>query len=213
MTVNNSAIDYSITGAGKITGAASLAKHGTGTLTLGTANDYTGGTTIDGGTINIGTTGTLGLGQITMSGGTIIAQTSATTNTSPPIQVTAGTTNTLALNGGTTHVLGAISGGGDLTISSDTATKTIDTATANTDTGHITVNGPIVRVGGTGGGTTAGSTIQWILTGTGTIASGSSATQGLGSLEGDGGTLKGFSGGSTGRGPHLGNRQPRGAGG
>ena len=160
VTVNNSAIDYSITGAGKITGAASLTKHGTGTLTLGTANDYTGGTTIDGGTINIGTTGTLGLGQITMSGGTIIAQTSATTNTSPPIQVTAGTTNTLALNGGTTHVLGAISGGGDLAISSDTATKTIDTATANTDTGHITVNGPIVRLGGTGGAT-AGSTIQW----------------------------------------------------
>ncbi len=174
VTVNNSAIDYSITGTGKITGAASLTKHGTGTLTLGTANDYTGGTTIDGGTINIGTTGTLGLGQITMSGGTIIAQTSSTTNTSPPIQVTAGTTNTLALNGGTTHVLGAISGGGDLAITSDTATKTIDTATANTDTGHITVNGPIVRVGGTGGGATAGSTIQWILTGTGTIASGSS---------------------------------------
>ena len=82
------------------------------------------------------------------------------------------------MNGGTTHVLGAISGGGDLTITSDTATKTIDTATANTDTGHITVNGPIVRLGGTGGGATAGSTIQWILTGTGTIASGSEPRKG-----------------------------------
>jgi autotransporter-associated beta strand protein len=196
VTVNNSAIDYSISGTGKITGATALVKHGTGTLTLGTANDYSGTTTIDGGTINLGSTGTFGTGQITMSGGTIIAQTAATTNTTPPIQITNGTSNTLTLNGGTTHTLRAISGGGDLAITSDTATKTIDTATANTATGHITVNGPILRLGGTGGGATAGSTIQWVLTGTGTIASGSSATQGLGSLEGDGGTLKGFSGGS-----------------
>ena len=196
VTANNSAIDYTISGTGKITGAATLTKHGTGTFNLGTTNDYTGGTTIDGGTINLGSTGTLGLGQITMSGGTIIAQTTATTNTTPPIQLTAGTTNTLTINSGTTHILGTISGGGDLAITSDTAAKTIDTATANTATGHITVNGPILRLGGTGGGATAGSTIQWRLTGTGTIASGSSATQGLGSLEGDGGTLKGFSGGS-----------------
>ena len=208
VTANNSAIDYTISGSGKITGAATLTKHGTGTFNLGTTNDYTGGTTIDGGTINLGSTGTLGSGQITMSGGTIIAQTTATTNTTPPIQLTTGTTNTLTINSGTTHILGTISGGGDLAITSDTAAKTIDTATANTATGHITVNGPILRLGGTGGGATAGSTIQWRLTGTGTIASGSSATQGLGSLEGDGGTIKGFSGGSAGRGPHLGNWQP-----
>ncbi len=197
VTVNNSLVDYSISGTGKISGGASLTKHGTGTLTLTTANDNTGGTTIDGGgTINLGSTGTLGTGAIAMNNGAIIAQTTANTNTTPVIQLVDGSSNTITLNSGTTHTLGALSGGGDLTLTSDTSGKTIDTAGTNTATGHVTVDGPIVRVGGTGGNAAAGATIQWILQGSGTIASGSGNTQALGSLEGTGGTLKGFYAGS-----------------
>ena len=49
--VNNSEKNYTFTGAGKITGSASLLKQGDGALTIETANDFTGGTTIEGGTI------------------------------------------------------------------------------------------------------------------------------------------------------------------
>jgi fibronectin-binding autotransporter adhesin len=199
LSVNvNSTIDYSIAGSGAISGTSvSLTKSGTGTLSLQTANTYGGGTTVNGGTINLGSTGTLGTGTVTMNNGTVTAQTAATTNTFPAINLSAGSNNTLNLNGGTTHTIGAISGSGNLTLASDTATKTIDTNGSNPATGNVTVNGPVVRVGGTGGGAASGTTIHWILTGTGTIASGSSATQALGSVEGDAGTLKGFSGGST----------------
>jgi fibronectin-binding autotransporter adhesin len=199
LSVNvNSTIDYSIAGSGAISGASvSLTKSGTGTLSLQTANTYGGGTTINGGTINLGSTGTLGTGSVTMNNGTIISQTTATTPAFPAINLAAGSNNTLTLNSGTgPYTIGAISGSGNLTISSDTSTKTIDTNANNPATGTVTINSPIVRVGGTGGGAASGATIHWVLTGTGTIASGSNSTQSLGSVEGDGGTLKGFVGGS-----------------
>lgn len=52
----NASVNYtfgSVGGTGKITGIASLTKTNTGTLTLLTANDYTGGTTINMGTIQV----------------------------------------------------------------------------------------------------------------------------------------------------------------
>jgi fibronectin-binding autotransporter adhesin len=54
VTVTNSINTYTFSGAGKITGSASLVKTGTGTLIITTANDYTGGTTVSGGTLQIG---------------------------------------------------------------------------------------------------------------------------------------------------------------
>ncbi|MCC6123994.1 MAG: autotransporter-associated beta strand repeat-containing protein [Pirellulales bacterium] len=49
--VNNSARDYTFSGTGKITGSGALVKQGSGTLTVETFNDFTGGTTISGGTL------------------------------------------------------------------------------------------------------------------------------------------------------------------
>ena len=57
VSVNNSALNYSFTGSGKISGTASLTKSGAATLTLLNANDYTGDTTISGGTLELQATG------------------------------------------------------------------------------------------------------------------------------------------------------------
>ena len=52
-TVNNSALNYTFSGAGKISGATGLTKQGSGTLTFGTTggNDFTGAVSIQGGTV------------------------------------------------------------------------------------------------------------------------------------------------------------------
>ncbi len=73
MTFNNSTATYSITSSGGygITGAGGLIKNGTGVLTMGTSNSYTGGNTINAGTLNIGTATALGSGgQLTLGNGT-----------------------------------------------------------------------------------------------------------------------------------------------
>jgi autotransporter-associated beta strand protein len=53
VTVNNSALNYTLSGSGKISGTASLTKQGSGSLALNTVNDYTGVTRIEGGTLNV----------------------------------------------------------------------------------------------------------------------------------------------------------------
>jgi autotransporter-associated beta strand protein len=65
-TFNNSTDnDYSLTGSGAIAGATSLTKSNTGSVTLSTANTYTGGTTISGGKIIATVAGALGTGSVT----------------------------------------------------------------------------------------------------------------------------------------------------
>lgn len=71
MTVNNSAVDYTFSGTGSINGNIVLNKTGSGTLTLSMANNYIGGTTIAGGTINYTDGGAFGTGTITFEGGTL----------------------------------------------------------------------------------------------------------------------------------------------
>lgn len=63
--------DTTISGDGRISGTAGLIKKGESTLNLGTANDYSGGTRIEGGTLNVGNAKALGTGAIDLAGGTL----------------------------------------------------------------------------------------------------------------------------------------------
>ena len=58
--VVNTTNSYTLGGVGKISGTTSLTKQGSGTLTLNTANDYSGGSTIAGGLLKIGNASALG---------------------------------------------------------------------------------------------------------------------------------------------------------
>jgi len=68
----NASASYTIGGVGQIAGSASLTKSGTGTLTVLTTNSFTGGTTINAGTLRIGngttTQGDLSSGAISLAG-------------------------------------------------------------------------------------------------------------------------------------------------
>lgn len=66
VTVNNSLLTYTFTGSGRLTGAMNLLKTGTGTLILANniGNDFTGTTTINGGTLQIGDGVTFDAGQL-----------------------------------------------------------------------------------------------------------------------------------------------------
>jgi fibronectin-binding autotransporter adhesin len=68
---NNSSKSYTITGTGSIGGGGALAKAGNGTLTLGTANTYSGGSILNGGTTLFSALNNLGTGNITFGGGTL----------------------------------------------------------------------------------------------------------------------------------------------
>jgi len=71
-------------------GGGALTKTGSGIVTLSGANMYSGGTTIDAGTLQIAGSGTLGAatGLVTVSGGTL--DLGATTQTAGPLSLTAG---------------------------------------------------------------------------------------------------------------------------
>src|ERR1051326_5282420 len=66
LVVSNSAKSYTIGGSGRISGMTGLYKIGSGTLTLLNTNDFTGSTTIGGGTVAVSNVAALGL---TGSGG------------------------------------------------------------------------------------------------------------------------------------------------
>lgn len=94
--------DYTFTGDGKLTGGMQLTKEGNGTLTIGTANDYTGGTVINGGVVVVGNATALGSGDVALNGGELDIATDATISG----QITVEGDNFLIVDDGCTLSLG-----------------------------------------------------------------------------------------------------------
>ena len=132
---------------GVITGANNLTKSGSGTLTLSGANNYSGGTTISEGTLQLGngsTTGALSASSSIINNGTLAFNRS--------IAVTQGTDFGLISGSGavTTIGTGALTLGGDNTYSGTTTVATggrLDVAVSANALGS-TAAGTIVNSGG-----------------------------------------------------------------
>ena len=142
VTVNNTALNYTFSGPGKISGGASLTKTGTGTLTLANtaAYDHTGGTTISAGTLQVGDGVTAGAG---------ILPTGAITNDA-----------TIALNRPDNFAVAATIGGTGVLAKNNTNTVNF---TAATTTGDVAINAGTLRYD-------AGGAINGLLSGSATLA-------------------------------------------
>lgn len=131
LTVAGSA---SIALTGTVNGAGSLTKSGSAALTLNGANGYSGGTTLNAGTLVLGHVGALGSGALTVDGG--VVQTSVNGLT---------LNNLVSLGAGGLRVYGsndmslssAVSGAGELTMG---GTGRLTLGTANTYAGGTTLN-------------------------------------------------------------------------
>ncbi|MCX6894061.1 MAG: autotransporter-associated beta strand repeat-containing protein, partial [Verrucomicrobia bacterium] len=127
-----------------------LVKAGTSTLTLTGTNTYSGGTTINAGTLIVTNNGTLGntSGALTVSGGTL--DLGVTSQTAGAVTITNGATiangtltgSSCAAKGGT--ISAVLAGSGTLTQSSNTLTL----SGVNTLTGPVLINGGSLTPGG-----------------------------------------------------------------
>jgi autotransporter-associated beta strand protein len=180
--VNNSTLGYdsssSFTVNNTISGTGSLQKAGTGTLTLTGNNSYSGASTISAGTLQIGTGGTSGMfgtGALTNNGTLAINRSDSLTLAnaiSGTGSLTKSANNTLTLTGNNTYSGGTTISAGTLQIGDGT------NSTARAGTGVLAVGGNTLSLNLNGNATlghssvTSSGLIQNLGTGRVTLANG-----------------------------------------
>ncbi|MEK7951078.1 beta strand repeat-containing protein, partial [Luteolibacter soli] len=146
VTFDSDTLNYTLNGTGKISGSGGLTKAGTSSLTIGlTGNDYTGVTTLSGGTTTVG---------VLSNGG--VASSIGAASASPDKLVLNG--GTLAYTGGNVVInRGFTLSGADSGFSnannvtfSGTVAGTADGSLIKTGAGTLTLSGASITLGGTG---------------------------------------------------------------
>jgi autotransporter-associated beta strand protein len=115
-----------------------LTKLGTGTLILGAANSYNGGTTLSLGTLRFGNATSLGSGPLSINGNSTLQAGLAATLPNA-LGISTGITGTVDTNGQNTTLGGAITGAGSLT-KTGAGTLTLTGGLGNTLAGGVNVN-------------------------------------------------------------------------
>jgi len=165
-----------------ISGSGNVVQNGSGTLTLSNSNTYSGGTTVNAGTLS-GTTGSFGSGAIADNASLVLSQSNDGT-----------LTNTIS---GTGSV--SVNGGGTITLSGNNSYSGGTTVTAGTLVGDSSsLQGDIVDNATLDFQQTSDGSFAGALSGNGTLISSGSAVLGLtgdssafaGSTQVNGGTLQ-----------------------
>jgi autotransporter-associated beta strand protein len=138
-TFNNSSVNYTVNSSDS-TGITSgtLIKEGTGSVTISTANTYSGGTTLNAGTLNVNNASAIGTGALTIAAGTTIDNTSGSA-------VTLSTNNAQFWNGDFTF-----GGSNDLNLGTGTVALASSLFVTTNGTAALTVGGVISGPSGAG---------------------------------------------------------------
>ena len=132
------------TAADKITGGTSIAKSGAGTLVLTSANDFTGGLTITGGTVQIDGAGRLGTGPISLNGiGASLVSTSSSALSMSANALTVGASGGAIDTGANSLNLGALTTSGMLT-KTGAGSLTVGMVTSSAGAGFTVSAGDLV---------------------------------------------------------------------
>ena len=187
--VNNAAVMFDQAGNGSYTGVlsgtGSLTKTGAGTVTLTGANSYIGGTTVNGGVLQLGTGGSLAAGSVlTVNGGAFDLN-----GNNQTVGALSGSGGTIALGSGTLTANSAgnatlasvISGSGSFV---KQGSGTLALTGASTYTGGTTVNEGTLQLGAGGALASGGA-----LTVNGGAFDLNGGSQSVGALSGSGGTI------------------------
>ena len=151
---NNATTTYS----GVLSGSGSLTKNGTGMLTLSGSNSFSGGTTINSGTLVLANANALRNSALNMNGGGLVFDSSVSGHSfaivglagwgSIALQDNAATPNAVALfvgsNNANTTYAGSLTGSGSLT---KNGTGTLTLNNYNTYTGVTTLNSGTINLG------------------------------------------------------------------
>jgi autotransporter-associated beta strand protein len=173
ITVDNTAVPYIFSGSGKLSGPTGITKSGTGTLTVlnTTANDYTGITQINAGTVQVGDGATAGAGSLgagpVVNNGTLVANRPDGLTVAGALSGTGSTVlnHPLTTTGGG-NFAGTVSGGSTLTSSG--GTLQLSGPAANTNTAVTTVSAGLLQLNKTAGVNAVGGNIN--ITGAGQLA-------------------------------------------
>ncbi|WP_175108594.1 autotransporter-associated beta strand repeat-containing protein, partial [Pararobbsia alpina] len=128
---------------GAIDGTGALTKAGTGTLTLAGQNTYTGGTSLDGGVVQISADANLGAatGPLSFNGGTLRTTADMSMSRATTLDTSGGIIETMPGTQLTQN--GTIGGTGALT---KAGTGTLVLSAANVYAGGTSLNGGVVQV-------------------------------------------------------------------
>ncbi|HTB79631.1 MAG TPA: autotransporter-associated beta strand repeat-containing protein [Opitutaceae bacterium] len=137
---------------GVISGTGAIVKSDSGSVTLSGANNYSGGTTLNAGTLTADNNSALGSAGITINGGTLASDSNNTVNNTITLNGSAGlnnitTSGTLTQTGGsyTLNMDGATQSGA-VNLSNTATTRAL---TVNVDNGYTSTISGVIQNGGT----------------------------------------------------------------